>query len=193
MSRPRILGGQAKGMPLDTPPRGTRPSPSRLREALFDMLQFRERGAFLDLYAGSGAIGLEAASRGFPAVLVELDRTAAGVLRRNARRLRLDAEIVQGDALETARRRPAAFEVVFAAPPYPLDLIAIFAAILAGGAARPGGLYLFQHPTGLDVAAGLAGPLAAAAVPAPAVSVRRYGSNAITRIAVPHASSGPSD
>lgn len=190
MARPRILGGSAKGMPLDTPRRGTRPSPSRLREALFDALQFRARGPFLDLYAGSGAIGLEAASRGFPATLVELDRDAAAVLRGNARRLRLDAEIVRGDALRTVRERPGRYDVVFAAPPYPLDLTSIFAEVLRAGPARPGGLYVFQHPTSLDVAAALGGELRAAGIPDEAVSVRRYGSNALTRIATAAASDG---
>ena len=190
MSRPRILGGQAKGMALDTPARGTRPSPSRLRGALFDSLQFRERGPFLDRYSGSGAIGLEAASRGFPAVCVELDRAAADVLRRNARRLRLNADVVRGDALTVARSHPAAFEVVFAAPPYPLDLVHIFTTILAGGAARPGGSYVFQHPTRLDVTASLEARLRVLDVPASAIAVRRYGSNALTRIDVPDASPG---
>lgn len=183
MSKPRILAGSAKGMPLDTPARGTRPSPSRLREALFDALQFRERGPFLDLYAGSGAVGLEAASRGFPATLVELDAAAAGVLRRNARRLGVRAEIVQRDALKVARERPGRYEVVFAAPPYPLDLGAIFAEIVRHGPSRPGGVYVFQHPSGLDLAAALAGVLGQAGMDA-APSVRRYGSNALTRIAV---------
>ena len=58
MAKPRIIGGSAKGRTLDTPKRGTRPSPSRLREALFNILEFRERGRFLDLFSGSGAIGL---------------------------------------------------------------------------------------------------------------------------------------
>lgn len=189
MSKPRILGGSAKGMPLDTPARGTRPSPSRLREALFDALQFRERGPFLDLYAGSGAVGLEAASRGFPATLVELDRAAAEVLRRNARRLGVRAEIVQRDALAVARERPGTYEVVFAAPPYPLDLAAIFAEIVRCGPARPGGTYVFQHPAKLDVAAALAGLPAAAGLDV-APTVRRYGSNALTRIGVSARSCG---
>lgn len=183
MSKPRILGGSAKGMPLDTPVRGTRPSPSRLREALFDALQFRERGPFLDLYAGSGAVGLEAASRGFPATLVELDKAAAEVLRRNAGRLGLRAEIVQRDALKVARERSGRYEVVFAAPPYPLDLVSIFAEIVRCGPARPGGTYVFQHPTHLDVAGALGGVLSEAEVDA-APTVRRYGSNALTRIGV---------
>jgi 16S rRNA (guanine(966)-N(2))-methyltransferase RsmD len=173
-------------MPLDTPRRGTRPSPARLREALFDALQFRARGPFLDLYAGSGAVGLEAASRGFPATLVERDRRAAAVLRGNARRLRLaaEAEVVEDDALRVARARAGRYEVVFAAPPYPLDLVATFAAILAAGPARPGGVYLFQHPASLDLARALADGGATGVDPA-AARTKRYGSNAVTRLPVP--------
>ncbi|MEX2502365.1 MAG: RsmD family RNA methyltransferase [Trueperaceae bacterium] len=193
MARPRILGGSAKGMPLDTPPRGTRPSPSRLREALFDALQFRERGPFLDLYAGSGALGLEAASRGWDATLVELSPAAAAVIRRNARRLRLDATVVQDDALAYAARSPGRFSVVAAAPPYPDDLVAIFRDLLRGGPAAPGGVYLLQHPTQLDLTTALADELRAVTADKDAagrptgsgagvvtgVRVRRYGSNAV--------------
>jgi len=184
MARPRILGGSARGMPLDTPRRGTRPSPSRLREALFDALQFRERGPFLDLYAGSGAVGLEAASRGWPATLVERDRRAAAVLRGNARRLPLaaDAEVVEDDALRVAAARRGRYDIVFAAPPYPLDLASTFARIVDAGPAGPGGLYLFQHPASLD----LAGELTArgtARAEVSAARTKRYGSNAVTRLA----------
>lgn len=188
MARPRILAGTAKGQVLETPTRGTRPSPARLREAVFDMVQFRTRGPFLDLYAGSGAVGLEAASRGFPVVCVERDRRAAEVVRRNARRLGLDAEVLRGDALAYVRAHPAAFELVFAAPPYPIDLIEVFRAVLQAGPVRAGGRYLFQHPAHLDVRAALAPELTslAAAGDRPA-SMRRYGNNAITRVDVPGA------
>ena len=186
MARPRILGGSARGMPLDTPRSGTRPSPSRLREALFDALQFRERGPFLDLYAGSGAVGLEAASRGWPATLVERDRRAAAVLRGNARRLPLAAaaEVVEDDALRVAAARHGRYDVVFAAPPYPLDLVETFARIVDAGPARSGGLYVFQHPASLD----LAGELSARGTTraeVDAARTKRYGSNAVTRLAVP--------
>lgn len=146
MSRPRILAGSAKGRPLEVPRRGTRPSPARLREALFDLIRFRSDGPFLDLYSGSGAIGLEAASRGYPTTCVELAAPAAAVLRRNARALGLDVEVVRGDALELAAARPGRYGIVFAAPPYPLDLNAIFQRVLDGGAAAPEGWYVFQHP-----------------------------------------------
>jgi len=173
MSRPRILGGTAKGRELDTPRRGTRPSPSRLREALFDILAFETGGPFLDLFSGSGAVGLEAASRGWDATCVDLSREAAGVIRGNAARAGLRVEVVKADALRFAREHPGAFDVVFAAPPYDLALTPIFQAIVDAGTARPGGLYVFQHPSreppGLDLQAGLDAP-----------RTKRYGTNALT-------------
>lgn len=173
MSRPRILGGSAKGRELETPRRGTRPSPSRLREALFDVLAFEPRGPFLDLFSGSGAVGLEAASRGWTATCVDLAREAAAVIRRNAARAGLTVTVVRDDAVRFAAAHPGAFGVVFAAPPYPLDLPALFQALLDAGTASPGGLYVFQHPSGatpeLRLPAGVEAP-----------RIKRYGSNALT-------------
>lgn len=174
MSQPRILGGSARGRKLDIPRRGTRPSPARLREALFNMLAFRDRGTFLDLYSGSGAIGLEAASRGWTATCVDLASDAVRVASANARRLDLEAKISRADALDFARRHPGRFDIVFAAPPYPLDLPAIFAAIVDAGPAAPGGLYIFQHPSEqLSALPERSGQPA---------EVRRYGSNALSLI-----------
>jgi|SRR5690606_35757323 len=178
MTRPRIIGGTAKGRALETPRHGTRPSPSRLREALFDIVAFEPRGRFLDLYAGSGAVGLEAASRGFEAVCVELSPQAAAVIERNARNLGLRVEVVRGDALAYARAHAGEFDVVFAAPPYPLDLREAFLGVVSSGAARPGGLYVLQHPTGFapELPDGFAPER---------VRLHRYGSNALTVVRVP--------
>lgn len=175
MAKPRILGGLAKGRGLATPTRGTRPSPGKLRGALFNMLEFHERGRFLDLYAGSGAVGLEAASRGWQVTCVELAKPAAEVIRRNARQLSLPLEVVTGDALRYAQAHPQAFEVVFAAPPYPDDLPSIFQAILDAEVACPGGLYLFQHPTRLELALTRQGAVAP-------LKRRRYGSNTLSLV-----------
>jgi 16S rRNA (guanine(966)-N(2))-methyltransferase RsmD len=174
VSQPRILGGSARGRKLDIPRRGTRPSPARLREALFNLLAFRDRGTFLDLFSGSGAIGLEAASRGWTATCVDLASAAVRVASANARRLDLEATVVRADALEFARRHPGRFDVVFAAPPYPLDLPAIFAAIHEAGPVAPGGLYVFQHPS--EMRSALATPGEAT------TDVRRYGSNSLSLI-----------
>lgn len=176
MSKPRIIAGTAKGRSLEIPKKGTRPSPSRLREALFNMIEFRERGHFLDLYSGSGAIALEAASRGWQATGVDLSRAAAGVIKRNARNLSLEMNVVQGDALEYARAQPQTFDVVFAAPPYPLDLATIFQTILDAAPATAGGLYIFQHPTSLDFSFSYAGQIVVA-------ERRKYGTNTLSFIA----------
>jgi 16S rRNA (guanine(966)-N(2))-methyltransferase RsmD len=184
MAAPRILAGTAKGRALETPARGTRPTPARLRAALFDALQGREGGTFLDLYAGSGAVGLEAASRGFDATLVERDAKAAQVARRNARRLGLDARVVRADAL-TFVARGGAYDVVYVDPPYDQDLPAIFAAVVTARPVAAGGRYLLQHPTTLDPRPRVEDALTTAGITPGRVSTRRYGSNGVLVIDVP--------
>ena len=166
MSKPRIIGGSAKGRVLEVPKSGTRPSPSRLREALFNIIGFRPRGSFLDLYSGTGAVGLEAASRGWRVACVDLSKEAAGVIRTNVQALHLDVQVVQGDALSYAQKHPGGFDVVFAAPPYPLSLEPIFETIVAAEVATS--LYVFQHPAALTFAG----------------ERRVYGTNALTLLEV---------
>lgn len=179
MASPRILAGTAKGRPLKVPPRGTRPSPVRLREALFDIIAFEPRGRFLDLYAGSGAMGLEAASRGWRAVCVDLSRAAAGVVRDNARSMGLDVEVLLGDAVAYAKAHQGEFDVLVAAPPYPDDLPGIFTALLASGAVRAGGLYVLQHPSEM------ASPALPNALAGAEARRKQYGTNTLTLVRVP--------
>ena len=173
MAKPRIIGGTAKGRSLETPKRGTRPSPARLREALFNILEFRERGTFLDLYSGTGAVGLEAASRGWQSTCVDLNKAAANVIRQNAYSLELNADIVQGDALKFVQKTAKKFDIVFAAPPYPLDLTEIFQAILDAEVAVEKGLYIFQHPTQLQLNLKQKGERVG-------LESRKYGSNVLS-------------
>ena len=151
MPKPHIIAGTAKGRSLNTPKKGTRPSPARLREALFSMLEFRQRNNFLDLFSGSGAIGLEAASRGWETTCIDLSKAAVAVLKENAKRLDLDARILKDDALKFVYKSPQKFDIVFAAPPYPLDLENIFQIILGSNIAGQNGIYIFQHPSGLEL------------------------------------------
>ncbi len=146
---------------------------------MFDVLAFEPRGTFLDLFSGSGAMGLEAASRGWQATCVELAADAAGVIRRNAAKLGLQVDVVKGDALAYADANPAAFDVLFAAPPYPDDLSKIFASLLGSGAVAPGGIYALQHPTGFEI------PDLPAALADAEVRVKRYGSNSVTLVRAP--------
>jgi 16S rRNA (guanine(966)-N(2))-methyltransferase RsmD len=118
----RIIAGTLRGRRLSTPTwPGLRPTSDRLRETLFNVLGARVEGAcFVDGYAGTGAVGLEAVSRGARvAVLVERDRRALALLRRNVAAMSAEAavEIVPG-AFESIRGLDAACDVVFLDPPY---------------------------------------------------------------------------
>jgi 16S rRNA (guanine966-N2)-methyltransferase len=120
----RIIGGRHRGRRLHfSPGRGLRPTPDRVRETLFNWLQADIRGArCLDLFAGSGALGLEALSRGAAFLCaVEQNRTAAQRLRDNITLLHEEsaAEVVQGDALRVLKTPPESpFDIVFLDPPF---------------------------------------------------------------------------
>jgi 16S rRNA (guanine(966)-N(2))-methyltransferase RsmD len=182
----RILAGIAKGRSLNTPLRGTRPSPARLRAAIFDALQGREGARFLDLYAGSGAVGLEAASRGYRVTCVERDPRAFSVLQGNARTVGCAVTVVRSDALAFVDRcEPGAFDVAFVDPPFDQDLGAIFAHVVAARTVAPRGRYHFQHPSTTDPWPQVADAFAAIGVAPERVRTRRYGSNHVLVIDVP--------
>lgn len=148
----RIIAGTAGGRRLATPPgSGTRPTSDRVREAVFSALASRgilPGARVLDLYAGSGALGLEAVSRGAAALtLVESDRRAVAVLRRNVATLGLPGVRVQAGTVEKAVGRPreagsAPYDLVLLDPPYDVTEEALRAVLhglvagrwLAGGA-----------------------------------------------------------
>ena len=119
----RVIAGAYKGRRLQAP-RGseTRPTSDRVREALFSILGDVSGLRVLDLYAGSGALGIEALSRGAAeAVFVESDRRAADAIRSNLRAVGdPDAIVWVGDALAYLKRAPTEtpFDLVFADPPY---------------------------------------------------------------------------
>ena len=118
----RVVAGQHRGRRLRTPPgRGTRPTSDRVREALFSILGPVEGMRVLDLFAGSGALGIEALSRGAAsATFVESDRRAAAAIRANLDAVGESAEIAARDALAWLRSPPpgTAFELVMLDPPY---------------------------------------------------------------------------
>lgn len=125
MSPPRIIAGRHRGRRLDVPPGDSvRPTAGRLREALFSMLEHRRpplAGArFVDLFAGSGAVGLEALSRGAASlVLVEADRRAAAALRDTIDRFGEggSTQLIVGDATRLPPARLPA-DIVYLDPPY---------------------------------------------------------------------------
>ena len=142
----RIVAGAWGGRRLQAPPgRATRPTGDRVREALFSILGARVDGArVLDLFAGSGALGLEALSRGAAAAtFVDTAPAAIAAVRANAEALGAAAEVQRGDArayLRTASARHRQYDLVFLDPPYRMagrlgsELSAALPAVLAPGA-----------------------------------------------------------
>lgn len=157
-NRVRIIGGVWRGRQLNFPDvPGLRPTPDRVRETLFNWLGQRLHGQrCLDLFAGSGALGLEAASRGAAAVtLLERDAQAVAALQANVRLL-LGAEntsmpplpklqVRRGDALAWLRRAPTCeeerFEVIFIDPPFTLNLLPQALTLAAPWLALDGTIY----------------------------------------------------
>lgn len=159
----RIIAGSARGRRLVTP-RGlaTRPTSEKVRGAVFNLLgQFFEGGEVLDLYAGSGALALEALSRGCArATCVEVDRAAAEVIRRNADGTGFGSrvEIVCAPVAGAVARLPrGAFDLVFIDPPYadgPEPALAAVAPLV-----RSGGRVVAEHAAKRPPAADRYGPL----------------------------------
>ncbi len=122
--RIRIIGGHLRGSRLDVPALpGLRPTPDRLRETLFNWLQPSIAGArCLDLFAGTGALGIEAISRGAgEVVFVERDGALVQALRGNLQRLKVAATVHQASAGDWLGGAAAVFDVVFIDPPFADD------------------------------------------------------------------------
>lgn len=152
----RIIGGRAGGRRLRTPTgTATRPTSDRVREALFSTLE-SELGSltglrFLDLYAGSGAVGLEAMSRGSGvATLVESDRRTARIAQDNATTLGMHrAEVVVQPVARVVAQPPRApYDVVFADPPYDLataDVLEVLVLLVTQGWLATGAIVVLER------------------------------------------------
>ncbi len=151
----RIAGGEFCGRTLFVPKsEALRPTQDRVREALFSILQCEMAGAaFLDLFAGTGAVGLEAISRGAAsATFVEANARHLAPLKRNVSAMVAPvsrANIVKGDAYRyIASYHGPGFDIVFADPPYALGEEKGYASVLAKlaerGVVKPGGLFVAE-------------------------------------------------
>jgi len=157
----RIIAGQWRGRKFRFPALDIRPTPDRVRETLFNWLHDRIEGAHcLDLFAGSGALGLEALSRGAAEVLfVEQRRAACDAIEQLLREWRpRDAALAATDTAATAASvlcadalrflatsRPRAFDLVFLDPPYGGELLPAAASALQKGWLRPQARIYVEH------------------------------------------------
>ena len=149
----RVIAGVAKGRRLRVPKRkGVRPTSEYLREALFDILGSSVHGVhFLDLYAGSGAVGIEALSRGAAEVVfLEQDPACLQVLRANVAMTGLQKRrVVASDvlrALPRLVRHGEHFDIIFLDPPYGTDLaMRTLGALASGELLRPSGVVIAEH------------------------------------------------
>lgn len=147
----RVIAGQAKGIPLQpVPGAGTRPISDRVKEAVFSIVGDDIEGArVLDLFAGTGSVGIEALSRGAElAVFVEKQPRATDVIKANLARTRLaaGARVVRGDVFKLLAGPPEPFDLIYIAPPQyqGLWLRAVQAVDAAAGWLAPGGQVLVQ-------------------------------------------------
>ena len=171
MSDLRIMGGSAKGQRLRVPA-SARPTGARVRKSLFDILEvnFGAGSTLLDVCAGAGGVGLEAASRGYEVTLLEKDSGAVETLERNKRELRLTGKIVKTDALKFIAITRERWEIVFIDPPFQHDLTEYAQVALQRKLLETGGVLIVQHPDKLRLLE----------QPGYTLERRDYGSNALS-------------
>ncbi|AOZ72824.1 16S rRNA (guanine(966)-N(2))-methyltransferase RsmD [Boudabousia tangfeifanii] len=148
----RIIAGTAKGRELKVPPKGTRPTSSRVREAIFSRLDhwnLLNEAEVLDLCAGSGSLGLEAASRGAARVeAVELAAPAARLIKQNAQALGLSqVNVVVANVQKFLTMNPHPQQLVFFDPPYDLsnDFVTEVLELVATGWLAPEGVIVLER------------------------------------------------
>jgi len=172
----RVIAGTARGTRLAPVPRGVRPTSDRVRESVFNSLGQYFQGDVLDLYAGTGALGIEALSRGADrAVFVEKDRRALATIRENLRRTGMQdkAEVVAGEVgrvLDRMLTDERQFNLIFADPPYRIAATEVGGVMSRLGALlAPGGRVVIE--SGEAPAAGTIGKKGV---------TRRYGGTYVT-------------
>lgn len=155
----RVIAGTARSLPLRAPKgSGVRPTTDRIKETLFNMLSpFIPGCRFLDLFSGSGAIGIEALSRGASsAVFVEKDREALGVIRENLHFTHLEdrATVLADDAVRTVSglNGSESFDIIFMDPPYNHELERrVLEALSGSSAAGPDTLIVVEASAQTDL------------------------------------------
>jgi 16S rRNA (guanine(966)-N(2))-methyltransferase RsmD len=148
----RVITGSARGRKLKSPAdESVRPTSDRVKEAVFSIIQFELEGRrVLDLFAGSGQMGIEALSRGAErAVFVDSSKEAIGIVKDNLASTKLseNAVVLHADALAFLRESGQIFDIIFADPPYKEGII-LKMLPLAAARVAPGGILMVETPYG---------------------------------------------
>ncbi len=153
----RVITGKARGVQLKTPDgMATRPTTDRVKEALFSIIQFEIPGAtVLDLFGGTGQLGIEALSRGAKrAVFVDAGELACRLIRENLKRTKLeaDASVIRSDYLDYLKRCRETFQIIFLDPPYAeVFLENALKRITEIDILQSGGIIVAERPVGKDL------------------------------------------
>lgn len=182
----RVIAGKHKGRRLHTvADLSVRPATSRVKESIFNVLQNRvdwTEARVLDLFAGSGSLGIEALSRGSQhVVFIENSKRAAAFLQQNIALVNAlaESEIVVADVFDFLARQHATYDVVFADPPYKFEALnRLPTMVFQSGIVSPDGYLIIEHPQELtfvrDDSFGEPSPLWQTAI------VRKYGRTVVT-------------
>ena len=153
----RVITGKARGVLLKTPDgMNTRPTADRVKEAVFSIINFDVPCAkILDLFAGTGQLGIEALSRGADkAVFVDEREDACRLVRENLKRSKLEssAQVVRGDAISFLSRTKEKFNIIFLDPPYAQDLLENSLNLISEiDILQSGGIIVTERPAGKDL------------------------------------------
>jgi 16S rRNA (guanine(966)-N(2))-methyltransferase RsmD len=144
----RIIAGKYRGRILkEFKGRDIRPTADRAKEAIFNILQTDIYGSsFLDLYSGTGNMGVEALSRGAErVVMVDSAKESVQIMRFNVDMIKEDAEVVLADAFSFVSTTREKFDIIFLDPPYDIDATPVLEAIGKNGLLNEGGVVIYEH------------------------------------------------
>ncbi|AEC02996.1 16S rRNA (guanine(966)-N(2))-methyltransferase RsmD [Parasphaerochaeta coccoides] len=144
----RITGGRYRGRTILCPPGVIRPAMDRMRESLFSILGSLDGHSFLDLFSGSGCVGIEAASRGAePVHLIEMDKLKKDVILKNISFVESPIRLFMADALRFIRASKNTYSIIYADPPFPRNgKVRLAQAVADSSVLEDGGLFIIHYP-----------------------------------------------
>ena len=145
----RVTGGKYRGRTVVCPPGVIRPAMDRMRESLFSILGNLDEMSFLDLFTGSGCVGIEAASRGAePVHIIEKDRGKKTVIQKNISMVDTKISLFMSDVFRFIPSAKRTYDIVYADPPFPMDGKVKLANIIAKNEiVAKGGLFIIHYPS----------------------------------------------